>query len=88
MGVVGGPHETVGANVIDDWTWFDTSGLGKVHGLKFSLSSSDTGQFGMNTPAYFAMDDLTVTAVPVPAAVWLFASALGWVAARKRLAAS
>jgi hypothetical protein len=30
----------------------------------------------MNTPAYFAMDNLTTSAVPVPAAVWLLGSGL------------
>jgi hypothetical protein len=64
-----------GANVLDTWTWFDTSSLGQVYGLDFSLSSSDNGQFGMNTPAYFAMDSLKV--VPIPGAVWLFGSGLG-----------
>jgi hypothetical protein len=72
-----------GSNVLDTWTWFDTSSLGEVYGLEFSLSSSDSGQFGMNTPAYFAMDSLSI--VPIPAAVWLFISALGALGLRKRL---
>lgn len=33
-----------------------------IHGLDFVLTSSDTtGGFGMNTPAYFAMDNLTIS---------------------------
>jgi len=72
-----------GANVIDTWEWFDLSGLGEVNGLSFSLSSSDNGSFGMNTPAYFAVDNLTI--VPVPAAVWLFASALGLLGLRRKV---
>lgn len=44
--------------IVDDWEWVDLSSLGKVKKLKFSLSSSDEGEWGMNTPAYFAMDDL------------------------------
>jgi hypothetical protein len=60
--------------IIDDWTWVDLTSLGDVIGLEFSLSSSDTGAYGMNTPAYFAMDNLN--AVPVPAAVWLLGSAM------------
>jgi hypothetical protein len=74
-----------GANVSDSWEWFDTSSLGEVHGLEFALSSSDNGAFGMNTPAYFAVDGLNV--VPVPAAVWLFVSALGALGLRKRVSA-
>ena len=63
-----------GADITDSWEWFDLTGLGQVYGLDFSLSSSDVGPFGMNTPAYFAMDSISI--VPVPAAVWLFISAL------------
>lgn len=45
--------------IIDEWTWVELFSLGSVHGLDFVLSSSDTsGGVGMNTPAYFAMDDL------------------------------
>jgi len=44
--------------IVDQWTWVDLSSLGVVKTLEFSLSSSDTGDWGMNTPAYFAMDHL------------------------------
>ncbi|WNB76205.1 DUF4465 domain-containing protein [Methylomonas koyamae] len=65
--------------VVDSWQWVDLAALGTITRLTFAITSSDIGQFGMNTPAYFAMDDLTVTAVPLPAAFWLMASALaGW----------
>ncbi len=47
--------------VLDEWTWVDLSDLGEIVGIQFSLSSSDNGDYGMNTPAYFAMDDLTYT---------------------------
>jgi hypothetical protein len=60
--------------ILDEWSWLNLSGLGDIVGLEFSLSSSDTGSFGMNTPAYFAMDNLN--AVPVPAAIWLLGSGL------------
>jgi hypothetical protein len=71
-----------GANVLDDWAWFDLTGLGEVNGLRFSLDSSDAGAFGINTPGYFAVDSINV--VPVPAAVWLFVSALGLLGLRRR----
>lgn len=48
--------------ILAEWTWVDLSGLGAVVGLQFELSSSDTGDYGMNTPAYFALDNLTRTA--------------------------
>ena len=43
--------------VINRWSWVDLSLLEAMDSLEFKLESSDTGQFGMNTPAYFAMDD-------------------------------
>jgi hypothetical protein len=63
--------------MVDSWTWVDLGGLGDVIGLTFSLSSSDNGMWGMNTPGYFAMDDLNGTApVPIPGAAWLLGSGL------------
>lgn len=62
--------------IVKGWEWLDLSSLGSVDSLKFAMSSSDTGAYGMNTPAYFAMDDLTVTAVPVPPALWLMGGGL------------
>lgn len=45
--------------IVDSWELVDLFSLQYVWGLDFVLTSSDTGSFGMNTPAYFAMDDLT-----------------------------
>jgi hypothetical protein len=44
--------------LVDEWTFVDLSTLGPVHGLRFALDSSDVGEYGMNTPAYFALDTL------------------------------
>lgn len=44
--------------ILDRWTEFDLSSLGPVDSLQISLSSSDVGGFGMNTPAYFCIDDI------------------------------
>lgn len=44
--------------VVDDWTTIDLSGFAGSTSLRFAMSSSDEGDFGMNTPAYFAIDDL------------------------------
>lgn len=55
--------------ILWEWRVVDLSGLGEgVKRLEFALSSSDTGPWGMNTPAYFALDDLVVEAVPEPGA--------------------
>ncbi|MEO8627357.1 MAG: DUF4465 domain-containing protein [Betaproteobacteria bacterium] len=48
------------------WGVVDLTSLGAVSSLGFELASSDSGQFGINTPAYFAMDNLAVIAVPEP----------------------
>jgi hypothetical protein len=74
---------------VSDWTYVDLSALstlGAFSTLHFALSSSDNGDFGMNTPAYFAMDSLAVTAVPEPghAALFLSGLALLGVATRRR----
>jgi hypothetical protein len=43
------------------------------------------GPFGLNTPAYFALDDLTVTAVPEPTLAVIAASvAIAAVVRRRR----
>lgn len=47
--------------IINDWIWVDLTSLGPVDSLAFVLSSSDNGIFGMNTPAYFCVDDVAVT---------------------------
>lgn len=44
--------------IVDTWERVDLSSLGTVSKLAFSLESSDTGEWGMNTPAYFAFDNL------------------------------
>lgn len=43
--------------IVRTWQWVNLLPLGSVDSLQFSLSSSDNGMFGMNTPAYFCMDN-------------------------------
>jgi hypothetical protein len=68
--------------ILDEWQYVDLSVFGRVDSLQLTLSSSDNGVFGMNTPAYLAIDnvgndillsaaalsatDLTPTAFPNP----------------------
>jgi hypothetical protein len=42
--------------ILDTWRWVNLDSLGVVDSLIFILSSTDNGAYGMNTPAYFAMD--------------------------------
>jgi hypothetical protein len=44
--------------IIDDWAWVDLTSLGQADSLAFSLTSTDNGNYGMNTPAYFAVDNV------------------------------
>jgi hypothetical protein len=45
--------------IVDEWVNVDLSSLGEVHSISFKLESSDIGSFGMNTPAYFVLDDFS-----------------------------
>lgn len=68
--------------IIDRWTAVDFTPLGTVDQLRFGLSSSDNGAFGMNTPAYFAMDNLVV---PEPSTLLCLLAAAGpWALRRRR----
>ena len=64
-------------HIVNAWTPVDLSALGAVKQLTFGLVSSDNNpKFGMNTPAYFAMDSLTAAAVPEPSSIVLLLSGL------------
>lgn len=41
---------------VTEWTDWDLSALGNVIAIYFTMESSDTGQWGMNTPGYFCLD--------------------------------
>ncbi|MBP8627497.1 MAG: DUF4465 domain-containing protein [Paludibacteraceae bacterium] len=45
---------------VTNWEKFDLSALGTIASLYFTIESTDTGDYGMNTAAYFCMDKLTV----------------------------
>lgn len=50
--------------ILDQWTFLDLSGLGSVKELVLAWESSDVGVFGINTPTYVAIDNLTT--IPEP----------------------
>ena len=54
-------------SILRHWQWIDLTTLGEeVERLTFAMTSSDVGPFGINTPTYFAMDNLVITVVPEP----------------------
>ena len=44
----------------NEWIWFDMTPIADAIKVVFSLESTDTGKWGMNTPAYFCMDGVTL----------------------------
>jgi hypothetical protein len=62
--------------IVNDWAQVGLTSLGSnISSLEFSLSSSDSGAFGMNTPSYFAIDQVDV--VPEPGTITLVAIGFG-----------
>ncbi|MBK6835167.1 MAG: DUF4465 domain-containing protein [Bacteroidetes bacterium] len=50
--------------IVKTWEYVDLSTFtGFADSLQFSVSSSDVGAFGMNTPAYFCLDDLVISPI-------------------------
>lgn len=46
--------------VVGEWIKADLSSLGKVNRVKFVFEGTDTGENGLNTPAYFCFDDVAI----------------------------
>ena len=44
-----------------DWTWCDLSSLGTIDALTFVLDGSQYNEYGLSTPTYFCLDDLTAS---------------------------
>jgi len=45
--------------IVNTWKWVNLLPLGNVDSLQFTLSSTDTGMYGINTPTYFCIDNFT-----------------------------
>ena len=43
---------------VETWQNIDLTGIGDVQQIYFTMRSSDTGEWGMNTPAYFAIGSI------------------------------
>lgn len=46
--------------IASTWQTWDLSPLGKVNKVKFSFEGSDSGVYGLNTPAYMCVDNITL----------------------------
>ena len=49
-----------GTKFIVEWSRWDLASLGKVAKIAFNMEGSQTSEWGLNTPAYFAYDDVAV----------------------------
>ncbi|KAA6350596.1 hypothetical protein EZS27_002079 [termite gut metagenome] len=49
------------SDIVNTWTWVDFTPIASARYIEFELSSTDRNDFGMNTPSYFCMDDVTLT---------------------------
>ena len=48
------------SKIVNTWEWFDWSALASAASISFELDSTDKGEYGMNTPAYFCLDGITL----------------------------
>ena len=68
--------------ILSSWAFIDLTALGTVDKLRFALTSSDTGRYGMNTPGYVALD--SIGSVPEPScSILLLIAALSFAAVRR-----
>lgn len=74
--------------ILDQWTQFDLHALGDASRIYFNVTGSKTGPFGLNTPGYFAIDDIQLrdlSAVPEPTSIaLLLTGGLGLLCIRKK----
>ncbi|WP_435020088.1 DUF4465 domain-containing protein [Tundrisphaera sp. TA3] len=73
--------------IVRDWRYMDLSALAGASQIHFNVYGSDVGRDGLNTPAYFAVDNVIVAtpqSVPEPASLALVAAGLAGVAIAAR----
>ncbi|MHB1157608.1 MAG: DUF4465 domain-containing protein [Phycisphaerales bacterium] len=68
--------------IVSDWQLVDLTPLGSAASIALTWASSDTGNYGINTPTYVALDNLVTT--PEPASIALLAIGASTLIARRR----
>lgn len=48
--------------ILNSWQFVNTSSMGAVDSIQFVMRSSDVGDFGINTPLFFAIDNFETSA--------------------------
>lgn len=63
--------------ILNEWVTLDLSSLEGARRLDISFESTDVGFFGINTPTYVAVDNLSMTSVPEAGSIVLASVGLG-----------
>lgn len=70
--------------IVDTWQTLSLADLNDARSIGISFQSSDVGPFGINTPTYVALDNLTVSSVPEPTSGGVLMVALGLACCHRR----
>ena len=55
--------------IIDQWTFLDLSSFGIIDSLHCTMSSTDIGVFGINTPTFFCIDEVSTAGTTTSAEI-------------------
>lgn len=56
-----------GTDILNEWDTWNLDGFSDIYGLQFTLDSTDVHpEYGINTPMYFMMDNLTFSTLDPP----------------------
>ncbi len=55
--------------IVNNWQWVNCNSLGVVDSIRFFMYSSDVGAYGINTPTFFSIDNLTTSGTAGVAAI-------------------
>lgn len=50
--------------IVKTWEWVNLSAIGAVDSITYKMASSDMGEWGINTPLYFCIDNLYLGTAP------------------------